>query len=70
MNDPNGSSFPINTHSPLHFIHTLILNSLIKAICTCLLVYGWDKLYKFAQVLHVIGWFLLASNRSLASLDA
>ncbi|KAF5765939.1 hypothetical protein HanXRQr2_Chr15g0709461 [Helianthus annuus] len=22
----------------------------VKAICTCLVVYGWDKLYKFAQV--------------------
>uniref|UniRef100_A0A251SV56 Uncharacterized protein n=1 Tax=Helianthus annuus TaxID=4232 RepID=A0A251SV56_HELAN len=41
----------------------------VKAICTCLVVYGWDKLYKFAQVLRVIGWSLLASNRSLASLD-
>uniref|UniRef100_A0A251URZ2 Uncharacterized protein n=1 Tax=Helianthus annuus TaxID=4232 RepID=A0A251URZ2_HELAN len=62
MNDPNGSKFRINPPclDPL---------SPVKAICTCLVVYGWDKLYKFAQVLRVIGWSLLASNRSLASLD-
>ncbi|KAJ0442753.1 hypothetical protein HanPSC8_Chr10g0441281 [Helianthus annuus] len=34
MNDPNGSSFPINTHSPLHFFCTLILNSLSWGLCS------------------------------------
>ncbi|KAF5781539.1 hypothetical protein HanXRQr2_Chr11g0484861 [Helianthus annuus] len=45
-----------------------IVWSPVKAICTCLVVYGWDKLYKFAQVLIGIGWLLLASIKSLASL--
>uniref|UniRef100_A0A251S3W3 Uncharacterized protein n=1 Tax=Helianthus annuus TaxID=4232 RepID=A0A251S3W3_HELAN len=47
-----------------------LFRSPVKAICTCLVVYGWDKLYKFAQVLIGIGWLLLASIKSLASLDA
>ncbi|KAF5757537.1 hypothetical protein HanRHA438_Chr17g0838551 [Helianthus annuus] len=47
-----------------------IVWSPVKAICTCLVVYGWDKFYKFAQVLIGIGWLLLASIKSLTSLDA